>query len=100
MKLRRMLLVVALLAPSAAFAQGLPECIRVEAIVRWGAGAYNHFVRIENGCERSARCQVATDVNPEPQTVELAPGQSVELITFRGSPASQFTPRVSCTLGR
>src|SRR5690606_31232032 len=53
------LLVAAL--PLTALAQGSrPECIRVEAIVRWGADAYNHFVRVENGCDRRARCRVST----------------------------------------
>lgn len=96
-----MALALAVLAPAAALAQGsLPECVRVEAIVRWGADAYNHFVRLENGCDRRARCRVATDVSPEVQTVEVPAGRSVEVITFRGSPASEFTPRVSCELVR
>lgn len=97
--MRRWLLVLMLSLPLPALAQGaLPDCIRVQAVVRWGADAYNHFVILENGCARRARCQVATDVNPVAQTVELAPGQTLEVITFRGSPASEFTPRVSCEL--
>lgn len=96
-----MALALALLAPAAALAQGsLPDCVRVEAIARWGADAYNHFVRVDNRCDRRARCRVATNVNPEVQTVEVAAGQSVEVITFRGSPASEFTPRVTCELLR
>jgi hypothetical protein len=83
---------------SFAFAQQLPECISVEAVVRWGAGAYNHFVRVQNGCDRRVRCQIATDVNPQTQTVEIDAAQTAEVITFRGSPASTFTPRVSCEL--
>ncbi len=97
--LRRLGLIVALTIPALASAQSsLPECIRVQAIARWGADAYNHFVRVENRCDRRARCQVSTNVNPAPQAIEVAPGQSVEVITFRGSPASEFTPRVTCDL--
>lgn len=97
---RRWLATLLLLAPATALAQDtLPRCVEVEAIARWGASAYNHYVRVTNGCERPARCRVATDVNPEPQTVDVAPGRTVEVITFRGSPASAFSPRVSCVLG-
>lgn len=97
--MRRFALVLALLVPSLALAQGTrPECVRVEAIARWGADAYNHFVRVENGCDRRVRCSVSTDVNPDVQSIELAPNQSVEVITFRGSPAREFTPRVTCEL--
>lgn len=96
---RRCLIGLLLLAPAGAVAQGsLPRCVRVEGVARWGADAYNHFVRVTNGCDRAARCQVATDVNPEPQAVEVAPGQTVEVITFRGAPGSGFVPRVTCTL--
>lgn len=96
---RRFILALLLLSPAAALAQAsLPSCIRVEGVARWGASAYNHFVRVTNGCERPARCTVATDVNPQPQTIEVAPGRTVEVLTFRGSPARAFTPRVSCEL--
>ncbi|HEY8428835.1 MAG TPA: hypothetical protein VIL20_10690 [Sandaracinaceae bacterium] len=91
-------LLVAALPPTALAQGSRPECIRVEAIVRWGADAYNHFVRVENRCDRRARCRVSTNVNPEPQTIEVDAGQSVEVITFRGSPAREHTPHVDCEL--
>jgi hypothetical protein len=96
--MRRWLLALGLvLLPLPALAQGgRLECVRVEAVARWGADAYNHFVVLHNGCAHRVRCQVATDVNPEAQVVEVAAGQTLEVITFRGSPASAFTPRVSC----
>lgn len=96
---RRVLLALLLLAPASSLAQGsLPPCIQVEGVARWGADAYNHFVRVTNGCDRPARCQVATDVSPEPQAVDVPPGGTVEVITFRGAPGSGFTPRVTCEL--
>ena len=73
-----------------------PSCVRLEAMPRWGAGAYDHWLRVTNGCERRVRCEVSTDVNPEPVRVELAPEASQELLTFRGSPARTFTPRAVC----
>jgi hypothetical protein len=84
----------------AAAQNDVPDCIDVRAIVRWRAGGYDHWVRVENGCEQRATCQVATDVNPEPQTVEIEPGAHTEVLTWRGSPARTFQPRVSCELAR
>lgn len=95
----RIFAILLLLAPAAAGAQ-VPDCIRVEGIARWGAYAYNHVVRVTNGCDRAARCLVATESNPEWQRVEVAPGRSVEVVTFRGSPASAVRPRASCELVR
>jgi hypothetical protein len=96
---RLLLFALVLAAPMVAVAQGgaLPACIEVHGSARWGASAYNHYVRISNGCDHPARCSVATDVNPEAQTVEVPAGESVEVLTFLGSPAREFTPRVSCS---
>lgn len=53
---------------------------------------------LTNGCARAAVCSVATDVNPRAQTVELPKGATVEVVTFYESPASTFTPVVTCKL--
>jgi hypothetical protein len=86
--------------PLFAAAQDTPECIRVTASARWAAAAYNHYVRVDNDCGSTARCQISTNVNPEPQTVTVAAGAHVEVLTNRGSPAREFTPRVSCEVER
>ena len=100
-RIATVLFLLAVLAPLGALAQGgLPDCIEVTSEARWAAAAYNHYVRVTNGCDRLARCRVATDVNPEAQSIEVRPGASVEVITFRGSPASRFTPHVTCDLVR
>lgn len=97
--MRRWLAALIILAPLTALAQQRePECIRVTGEARWGASAYNHYVRVENACDRAARCQVATNVNPQPQTIDVPAGETVEVITFRGSPAREFTPNVTCEL--
>lgn len=95
-------IVVALvvLMPLGALAQDQenPDCIEVRAIARWAAAAYNHYVQVENGCEHAATCQVSTNVNREVQTVRVPAGGQVEVLTYRGSPAREFTPIVDCTL--
>lgn len=90
-------LLFALALPALVLAQNqVPSCVTVRGQARWGAGAYNHIVRVHNGCERSVRCRVATDINPRPTEVTVRAGESAEIITFLGSPAREFTPRVSC----
>ncbi len=98
---RLVLFVLALGAPLAASAQAgsVPDCVEVQANARWAASSYNHIVHIENGCGQTARCSVATNVNPDAQSVRVPAGQSTDVLTFRGSPAREFTPVVSCVLG-
>ncbi|MCA9609153.1 MAG: hypothetical protein KC619_26310 [Myxococcales bacterium] len=94
-------LLFALALPTLVLAQNeVPDCVTVRGEARWGADAYNHVVVIQNGCERAASCQVATNVNPEAISVEVPAGQTREVLTFRGSPAREFTPRVRCELAR
>ena len=91
------LAIAALALPPLALAQNqVPSCVTVRHEARWGAGAYNHVVIVENGCERPVRCDVATDVNPHPTQVRVDPGGRSEVVTFLGSPAREFTPRVRC----
>lgn len=102
--MRRSLLVfVIALAPLAAAAQDnapgeRPACVEVQAIARWGAAAYNHWVRVENGCDRPVHCRISTNVSRETHEVTIAAGQHAERLTYRGSPARDFTPTVACTL--
>jgi hypothetical protein len=41
---------------------------------------------------------VATDVNPQSSTVEVAAQTTVEVLTFTASPAQNFSARVTCKL--
>jgi hypothetical protein len=70
-------------------------CVRFWAEARYVAG-YDHIVFVANGCDDEASCVVWTDVNPSPQFAAIAPHQTVAIVTFRGSPASAFTPFVRC----
>lgn len=77
---------------------GRPTCIEFRGEARYRGYGYHHIVIVENGCDRAARCDVATDVTPESQSVDVPAGQSSETITRTGSPSRAFEPRVSCTL--
>ncbi len=59
---------------------------------------YNHLVHIDNTCEKSVECLVSTDVNPEPQKVQLEAKSKKTVVTFKGSPARTFRATVDCQL--
>jgi hypothetical protein len=82
----------------AAALDGTPDCIEYRGEARYGAYGYNHFVIIRNGCDRDAKCTVTTDVNDDTHRVTVPKGQTKEVTTFIGSPASDFKPHVTCTL--
>lgn len=95
-----LLLLAGLLVPAVVVADPppLPECIRVSKEAPFQGYGYTHIVVVRSSCERAARCEVATDVDPSPQRVRVAPGETERVVTRRGSPASEFQPRVTCTL--
>jgi hypothetical protein len=78
----------------AARAEGL-ACIGVSAQAIYRVG-YDHIVYLTNRCEGDAVCDVSTDVNPEVAHVAVPVGATIEVLTFRGSPARTFTPKVVC----
>jgi len=75
-----------------------PSCIAWRSEARYRNYGYDHIVEIRNGCSAAAECQVTTNVAPEPVGVRVGAGQTVEVLTFRGSPASAFKARVRCGL--
>ena len=75
-----------------------PACVDIRAEARWQGAGYNHWVFITNHCDRPVACDVSTDVNPATLTVTVQPGQTSDVLTFRGSPARTFTPYVTCQL--
>jgi hypothetical protein len=78
--------------------QALPACVNVTAEARYVPFGYNHVVIVRNGCSKVAACSVATDVNPQPQNVEIKAGETAEVTTFMGSPQQTFSPIVRCQL--
>ncbi len=76
----------------------VPACVAVSTEARYIPFGYNHVVILRNGCSKPAMCTVATDIAPQPQTVEVGPSSTVEVLTFMSSPSQTFTARVTCTL--
>jgi hypothetical protein len=74
----------------------VPACIGVRAEARYGAAGYNHIVYLTSSCAKTFVCAVSTDVNPQSTTVTVPPGRTVDVVTFLGSPATVFVPKVSC----
>jgi hypothetical protein len=81
--------------PAQAGAAG-PDCMRFWGEVRYVAG-YDHIVYVANGCDADASCIVWTDVNPTPLAATIPAHSTVGIVTYRGSPASVFTPFVRCS---
>lgn len=77
---------------------GLPSCVTVATSSTYVPYGYNHVVTLANGCAKLADCTVATDVNPEPQRVRVAPRTTIDVTTYLGAAAQTFTARVSCQL--
>ena len=85
-------------ASALAQGDGNPECIEVSGQARYDGTGYLHIVRVRNGCDRPAECDVWTSVDAERHHVRVAAGDRAEVITRRGSPAYGFEPHARCTL--
>lgn len=71
-------------------------CIESRGEARFRGLGYDHVVTLTNRCDPTYTCAISTDVSPD-VVVADAPGRAqVEVLTFRGSPASQFTHRADC----
>ena len=72
------------------------KCVKVRTEARYAAYGYDHVVELENTCDKAMTCDVSTDVNPTPASVDLAAGETKSVLTYRGSPASEFKAQVDC----
>jgi hypothetical protein len=72
------------------------ECLKSWTEARYGASGYDHWVHLDSACSVSASCSVATSVNPNAVEVAVPPGEHVAVLTWRGSPAREFTAVVRC----
>lgn len=75
---------------------GPAPCVKFWGEARSTGYGYRHVVVLKSECKKPQTCDVSTDVNPEVQSVGVAPGETKEVVTFLEAPASAFTPRVSC----
>jgi hypothetical protein len=84
--------------PDAGKPPPVPPCVKVQSQAIYSGGAYDHVVSIENGCQRDADCEVRTDVSEETLSVSVPPGENRDVVTYRGSPSSEFKADVTCKL--
>jgi hypothetical protein len=73
-----------------------PVCVTHRLEPRFMGFGFDHFVRLDNGCDKRMQCEVTTNLNPDPQTVKLEPFEKKPVLTFRGSPAMVFKADVHC----
>ena len=74
------------------------SCVEYNAEARYSGVGYDHLVHISNHCERKVACEVSTNVNPDKTRVTVASKATETVLTWRGSPAREFTAAVSCRL--
>lgn len=74
----------------------LADCVQVRGEAYYASVGYDHLVHLKNGCKKAASCTVKTNVNPDAASVDLAPAEEKTVVTWRGSPAREFTPDVAC----
>ena len=91
------MLVLVLLLGSRLGDENPAACVTAHGRVIYGALGYDHYVELENTCARAFACTVSTNVNPTPIDVVVPDLGTVSVLTFRGSPAREFMPYVTCT---
>jgi hypothetical protein len=74
----------------------LPACIDVRTEARFRNYGYDHLVTVRNGCDQAQACDVSTNVSPDASRVTVQAHSEAEVLTFRGSPAREFTAKVDC----
>ena len=96
------LLLLSLSATTAA-APAAPEgiaCVKVRGFARYAGLGYQHLATTDNDCPRPVRCQLWTDVDPDPQhVVDVPPHSSADTVFRSGSPAREFQVGYRCVYG-
>ncbi|GMV17254.1 MAG: hypothetical protein AMXMBFR56_54780 [Polyangiaceae bacterium] len=101
------LVALALLAPAVVHGDRTTEardpeapvyCVQAWTEARYRNYGYDHIVHLYNGCASFATCQVSTNVAPKPIVVRIKPAALIEILTYRGSPSTEFVARVTCVL--
>ncbi|MCA9640645.1 MAG: hypothetical protein H6718_18520 [Polyangiaceae bacterium] len=73
-------------------------CVEYTTQVSYRNYGYDHWVKLQSACEKPVKCHAASNSNPTGVDQSLAPGEAQTVLLFRGSPASEFTATVSCSL--
>jgi hypothetical protein len=71
-------------------------CVDVRTDASFASVGYDHIVTLKSACKKAVVCSVRTNVNPEAAQLKLDPGEEKSVVTWRGSPAREFTADVSC----
>jgi hypothetical protein len=77
-----------------------PACVKHRTEARYRNLGYDHLVYVHNACDAPVSCRISTNVRTDPVELGLRPGERREVLTWRGSPAREFTARVACQLTR
>lgn len=72
------------------------ECVKSRTEARYSGYGFDHTVHVTNHCASTMRCAVTTNANPEPTTLTVESGKTESVVTYYGSPASEFTAEVTC----
>ena len=83
-------------AAPAANAKKPGDCVDVKSEARFSRVGYDHLITLKSACKKKMKCVVRTNVNSEPASVALDPGEEETVLTWRGSPAREFSPDVKC----
>jgi hypothetical protein len=75
-------------------------CVDVKTEASFASVGYDQIVTLTSGCKQAMTCTVTTNVNPDPATVQLAVGATESVVTWRGSPAREFSANVTCSAAK
>jgi hypothetical protein len=82
---------------SAAAAPPANSCVAIQTSTPYQAAGYGHLATVQNNCERAVRCELWTDVDPQPHHgADLDPKASTMIAFRRDSPSRVFKVFAQC----
>jgi hypothetical protein len=72
------------------------KCVKAKPEARYSGYGYDHLVHLDNTCKEDMRCTVTTNTNARGVKIDVPKGEQRVVVTFRGSPAREFTYDVEC----
>lgn len=74
------------------------SCVAIQSSAPFTGTGYGHVASVKNNCAKAVRCELWTDVDPQPRhALELEPQARAELTFRRDSPAYQFRVFAQCS---